>query len=132
MVSKVYSQRRRYTLGQESWDAMYLTPPLACLKQGTEEEGSAITLELSGVYGGIVKATIRVLYLRNKCRNYSKKKCWEFSNLANLIIILLEHNLSNAFANSLGLFMSHKLAIVNTLSGSYVLLNQLPAQRTVG
>lgn len=69
--------------------------------------------------------------LGNKWKN-SRQKCGNFSNLANWIVILLGHNLTILFANSVGLFTSYTLAVVNTLSGSGVLLNQLPAQRSAG
>jgi hypothetical protein len=58
------------------------------------------------------------------------QKCWEFSNMADLVRSLLGQNWSDVSANSLGLFISHILAVDNTLRGSYILLNQPPAQRT--
>lgn len=57
------------------------------------------------------------------------QECTEFSNLANVIIIFLGYNFLNVFINFLGLFRSHKLAVVHTLSGS---CEPLPAQSTVG
>lgn len=114
---------------QKTWDAMDLTPLQHAWVKGQKKKESAITLGLPGVHGGTAKAATRVFYLGNKWRNYSQQKHGEFSILANLMITLLGH-LPNVFANSLGLFISHMLAVLNTLSGSCILLNQLPAQRT--
>lgn len=99
---------------------MGVTPPPACLghAKGQKKKESAVNLELSGIQGGTATAVIRVLYLGNKRRNSSNQKCEEFSNVANVIIIFLGHNLSNGFANSQGPFLSHKLAVVNPFGGS--------------
>lgn len=102
------------------------------LDQGTEEKGVSCNSRAARCLWRDCQNHHQGFVSGKQMRKLLKAETLGFSDLAKVIIILLEYNLSNVSANSPGLLIAHILAAVNTLCGSCVLLNKLLDQRTAG